>query len=100
VVRDIFCPVNGRTILSFLTIQQHFFIPRKRSASWRTNRQVGDEAISINARSATQSGTQNPDRKVVGFLFLGFVRQPCTITVQGQLADLSLEFDFFIPSLP
>ena len=30
---------------------------------------VGDEAISINARSAIQSGTQNPDRKVVGFLY-------------------------------
>ena len=29
----------------------------------------GDEAVSMNARSATQSGTQNPDRQVVSFLF-------------------------------
>jgi len=43
------------------------------SPARRAQPQVGDEAISMNARSATQSGTQNPDHKIMGFFYYSLI---------------------------
>ena len=60
--------MKGWKLIVLVSITVVFFLFQESDPPAGGPTLVGDEAISMNARSATQSGTQNPDRQVMGFL--------------------------------